>query len=124
MVSIAVWRTINHLSAIPDSSSKVLKNGDGVVPVNASISDADTLLQGGWAFGRYLLVALIDVGLNHDANDGSLALAELISNDLSNLGLVAVVLIGVACMCQGAAYVMSTRWGFLPWEQSTIIAIF
>lgn len=78
-----------------DSISEVLKHSDGVLPANASISDADTALEGSRALGGNLLVTFADVGLNHDTDDGLLTLTELVTNDLGNLGLVLVVLGGV-----------------------------
>ena len=50
------------------------------------------------AFLGYLLVALVDIGLDHDGDDAGLALAQLVGNDLCDLGLVAVVFVGVACI--------------------------
>jgi hypothetical protein len=96
VVSVSVCRTAHHLPAIPDRSGKILENRDGVVPVDAGIGDADALPQSSGAFGRHLLVALVDVGLDHHTDDGSLALAKLVGDDLGNLGLVAMVLIRVA----------------------------
>lgn len=83
---------------------EVFENGDGVLPVDAGISDTDTLLQRRGAFLRDLLVAFVDVGLNHDANDGALSLAELLSDYGSDLGLVLVVLLGVACADRVSEY--------------------
>lgn len=67
------------------------------IPINASISNRHTLLQccettSSWG----LLVALIDVRLNHYANNPRLAFTDLIANDLCDLGLVLVVLLRVA----------------------------
>lgn len=84
------------MSANTHSLGKVLQNSNGVLPVDAGISDADAGLEGGGAFGGNFLVALVDVGLDHDTNNGVLALAQLFTNDLGNLGLVPVVLLGVA----------------------------
>lgn len=79
-----------------DSVGEILKHGDGVLPANASISDADTALEGSRTLGGNLLVTFADVGLNHDTNDGLLTLTELVTNNLGNLGLVLVVLGRVA----------------------------
>jgi hypothetical protein len=68
----------------------------GRVPVDACISDADTLLQTSWAFRRDLLVTLVNIRLDHDTNDGGLASTKLLANDSSDLGLVAMILVGVA----------------------------
>ncbi|KAI9151568.1 hypothetical protein HJFPF1_08775 [Paramyrothecium foliicola] len=75
---------------------EVLEHGDGVLPVDAGVGDADAALERRGALGGDLLVALVDVGLDHDTNDDLLTLAQLVGDDLGNLGLVVVVLLGVA----------------------------
>ena len=81
--------------ALGNSGRKVLKRGDSCVPVDASVGDGDALLKAARTLRRHFLVALVDVGLDHDADDGSLALAELLGDGGGYLGLVAVVLVGV-----------------------------
>lgn len=76
--------------------SEVLQDLDGGLPVNAGVSDADTLAQAGGTLGGNLLVTLVDVGLNHNTDDGILALTELVRDLLGDQRLVAVVLVGVA----------------------------
>lgn len=100
-VLVAVGRTSVALAAGADGGGEALEDVDGGVPVNAGVGDGDALLEGGGALGGHLLVALVDVGLDHDANDGLFALAELVANDGGDLGLVAVVLVGVACVVLG-----------------------
>lgn len=78
-----------------NSLSQLLENFNRRFPADAGIGDADTFLKLGWSFGRNLLVAFVDVGLNHHANNSRLALPNLITDNLSNLGLVAMVLVGV-----------------------------
>jgi hypothetical protein len=74
---------------------ELLENLNGSLPVNAGVGDTDTLLEAGWTLLWNLLVALVDVGLDHDTNNGTLAGADLVTNDLGDLWLVAVVLVGV-----------------------------
>lgn len=102
--NLAVNGTVD-VASLPNCGSQIFKHGDGAVPVNAGICDADTLLQSGGTLRWYLLVTLVDVGLDHDTNDGLLAFAELVSNNLGNLGLVAMVFVGVT---YGRASVTST----------------
>lgn len=83
-------------SALCNSGGKVLQRGYRGFPVNASIRDGHALLQASGALLGHLLVALVDVGLDHDADDARLASANLIGHVLGDLGLVAVVLVGVA----------------------------
>lgn len=99
-----------HLTTLANRLSELLEGRDSGLPVNAGIGDADALLERRGTLSGNLLIALVDVGLDHDTNDGLLALADLVGNDLGNLGLVAVVLVGVAwslsvtvgmCKCQG-----------------------
>jgi hypothetical protein len=79
-----------------DSRREVLESVNGALPVDASVGDGDTLFQTTRALGWDLLIALVDVGFDHDTNDASLAVADLVGNVLGYEGLVAVVLVGVA----------------------------
>lgn len=88
-----------HLTPGTDSISELLENLDRSIPVYAGVCDADAFLERGqptcicwW----WLLVAFVDVGLDHDADDTVFALAELVTDGLGDFWLVAVVLQGVA----------------------------
>lgn len=83
-------------SAHLDSIGKILEDIDSRVPVNAGVCDGDTLLKGARTLCRHLLVALVDVGFDHDSHDASLALANLVGDGLGHLGLISVVLAGVS----------------------------
>lgn len=85
-----------------NGGSKVLEYTNGGVPVYAGIGDGDALFQPAGALRWDLLVAFVDVGLNHDANDARLAFAELVRDSLRYLGLVAVVFVRVS-------YLLSVR---------------
>lgn len=77
---------------------QVLEDGDGGLPVDASVGDGDALLQGAEAARRgHLLVAFVDIGLDHDAHNTVLALAQLVRDGLGDERLVLVVLLRVAC---------------------------
>src|SRR5690606_32140955 len=78
------------------------------------------------ALGGDLLVALVDVGLDHDADDGVFALAQLVGDDLGDLGLVVVVLLGVAyrCIRDNVVEKKGNGDGHIPCEQSTMMACF
>lgn len=75
---------------------ELLKDLHRRIPIDARVGDADTLLQRSGAFGRDFLVALVDVGFYHDADDGRLAFAELVADRLRHVRLVAVVFVRVA----------------------------
>ncbi len=96
MICAAVLRAAGELTSGPYSGGQVSKYGNGRIPVDAGVGDANALLEPRRAFRRYFLVALVDVGLDHDTDDGRLAFAELIGNHLCDLGLVSVVLVRVA----------------------------
>ena len=85
------------LASLTDSLSQVLESRNGRLPVDAGIGDGDALLEAGWTLGWDLLVTLVDVGLDHDTDDGLLAGAKLVADSLGNGWLVAVVLVGVSC---------------------------
>ena len=93
---VAVGLLALDLSPCPDSLSELLKSVHSGVPVNASVSDGDTPLEAGRALLRDLLVASTQVALDHDTDDAVLTLADLVADDLGNLGLVVVVLERVA----------------------------
>lgn len=75
---------------------ELLKDLHRRIPIDASVRDADTLLQRSGAFGWDFLIALVDVGFDHDADNGRLAFAELVADRLRHVRLVAVVFVGVA----------------------------
>lgn len=87
---------IGQLSSLTDSLCELLKDLNGAIPVNASISDRDTLLEACWTLLWNLLITLVNVGLDHDTDNRALTSAELVTNDLGNLWLIAVVLVGVS----------------------------
>lgn len=97
---VAIGRAGVDLATGADGGGEVLEHGNGGVPVDAGVGDGDALLERGGALGGDLLVALVDVGLDHDADDGLFAFPELLADDGGDLGLVAVVLVGVACRSQ------------------------
>lgn len=82
--------------ASPDGLSQVLKGIDGLLPADTGISDTDTLLETGRSLRGHFLVTLVDVGLDHDTDNGVLTLTHLLGQLLSDKRLVAVVLVGVA----------------------------
>lgn len=114
------------LSALSHSGGEILEHRDRRLPVDTRISDADAPFQAGGALWWYFLVALVDIRLDHDASDGHLALAQLVANHLGDLGLIAVVLAGVAYVIVSGPSLATFQYRpeFIPWEQSTIMAIF
>ena len=94
------------------------------VPVDAGVRDADAFLERRWPRRRHLLVAFGQVGLDHHAHDARLPFPNLFADDLSDLGLIPVILVGVAFLKSGQ---FSYSWGkgptrlSVPWEQSTIM---
>lgn len=89
------------LPPLAHGGGEVLEHGDGGVPVDAGVGDADALLESGGALGGDLLVTSVDVGLEHDTDDGGLAGAQLLGDGGGDLGLVVVVLEGVAWSEEG-----------------------
>lgn len=85
------------LTALLGSLGKTLENLAGASHVNAGISDGDTVLEGSGVGDTnvHLLVALADVGLDHETGDALAASGDLLSEISGNLGLVLVVLVGV-----------------------------
>lgn len=54
------------------------------------------MLQAARALGRHILATVVDMRLNHHTSDGTVAGEELLANAVDDLGLVCVVLVGVA----------------------------
>jgi hypothetical protein len=84
------------LSPCPNGIRQLFQHFHRCIPVDARIGDTDAFFQPDWAFRGYLLAALVDVGLDHNPYDAILTFAELVANVLSHLGLVLVVLEGIA----------------------------
>lgn len=82
-------------TACTNTVREIVQHLDGHLPVNASIGDTDALEESGRSLGGHLLVTLVDIRLNHDTDDGGLALAQLIGDLLGDDRLVKVVLPGV-----------------------------
>lgn len=80
----------------PHRLSKLLQHLNRRLPANTRIRNTDALLEVLGSFGRDLLAAFIDVGLDHDADDGGLAGAELLADGEGDFRLVGVVFLGVA----------------------------
>ena len=97
----AVRRALRFdLSPCSHGICKLLEHLDCAVPIHAGVCNTHTFLQGSQPtpIGSWsLLVALVDVALDHDANDAVLAVAQLVADDLSHFRLVLVVLLRVAC---------------------------
>ena len=85
-----------ELPPSPNSLSQLFEDLNRRLPANASIRDADSFLQMLRSFRRDLLTTLVDVRLDHDANNAALAFPKLIANNLRDFGLIAVVFVGVA----------------------------
>lgn len=69
-MSIFLGRAAVCLSADADSLGEVFEDRHRILPVDAGIGDTDTRLESGGTLGRNFLVALVDVGLDHDTNNG------------------------------------------------------
>lgn len=98
--SVTVHSICSLLSRFPprsDRISELFQHFDRSFPANASVRDADTLLQTGRALWRDTLIALVDVGLDHDAYNTRLAFPKLVANDLRDLGLIPVIFVRVTC---------------------------
>lgn len=84
------------LAAFSDRISKLLEDFYGSFPIDAGISNTNTLLESGWSLGWDLLVAFVNVGFDHDTDDGFFTSTDLVTDDLGYLGLVSVVLVRVS----------------------------
>lgn len=87
---------LHHGRAFEASLVQAVKHGDSGVPVDASIGDGHTALEAGGALRRDILATSVDVGLDHHTGEGEIAGLELLADVVEDLGLVAVVLGGVA----------------------------
>ncbi len=84
-------------TSCPDGLGELFENLHGGVPTDTGIRDADTLLEAGCSLRGNLLVALIQIGFDHHPHNACLPFSNLIPDDLGHLGLIAVILIGIAC---------------------------
>lgn len=84
------------LASGADSVGQLLQHLHRGAPVDAGVGDADAALEARGTIGWDLLVALVKVRFDHDADDAVLAFAELVTDDLCDLGLVLVVFLRVA----------------------------
>lgn len=69
---------------------------DGGLPIDAGVSDRDTVLKAGRAFGRNVLAASVDIGFDHDTGNRHVTSNELRANVGADLGLIVVVLARVS----------------------------
>ena len=83
-------------SPLGHGRGKILKHGNSAVPVNACVCYRDTLLEATGTLRWDLLVAFVDIGLYHYADNARLAFADLVTDALGHKGLVAVVLVRIA----------------------------
>lgn len=84
------------LTSLANCFGKILKHRHRGFPVDAGVGDADALLQAAGAFRRHFLVAFVDIGFDHDTDNAIFAIPDLLGNGLSDLGLVAVILVRVS----------------------------
>lgn len=97
--SMPIRRTtilLRHRPPHPHSFSQLLKHLNRGIPVNTRVRNGYSALQACRPLGRHLLVALMQMRLDHDTDDPVLTFAELIANGLRDFGLVFVVLLRVA----------------------------
>jgi hypothetical protein len=85
-----------QLSAVANGRSKLLQDSHGGFPIYAGVCDANPLLQTARSFRWHFLVSFVDVRFNHYAYDAVFSGSYLVCNCLGNLGLIAVVFIGVS----------------------------
>ena len=116
------------------SPRQVAEHADRRVPIDASVRDADALLQARQTALGHLLAPGAEVRLEHHADDSPFARAQLVGDGVGDQGLVVVVFAGVAwegSVSGGIAAAFSGRgvgldsaagkmcyWVGLPCEQS------
>lgn len=84
---------LHDSTATSNSVRELLEDVDSRIPIDAGVCNADSLFKHCWTFGRNFLIAFMNIGLDHDTDDGCLAFSKLVANGLSNLWLVSVVLL-------------------------------
>ena len=107
----------------PDSLSQVLEHGHGCLPVDAGVGDADASSEAAGTFDRHLLATLVEVRLDHDADDASLARPDLLGDGLGHERLIAVVLLGVAWEAGAGQLVGRPRVRSRPRPRLTVRAV-
>ncbi len=91
-----VTRLTSPLAPRTDRIGELLKHFNGRIPVDTGVGDAHTALEPSRTLCRNFLGTLVEMRLYHHADDGVLAFAKLVANDLCDLRLVLVVLLRVA----------------------------
>ncbi len=107
---------LQQLSPAMNGICQALQNVFGIVPSDAGVSDADAILQAGFAFlGDFLRAwpklysqhglrekinseerTFVDIALDHNAKNRFLAILDLLREIRNDLGLILVVLERVA----------------------------
>ena len=108
-ISSHILHSLDGLPAIPHALGQALEHRDRIVPSDTRIRNADALFQTGRSLGWDLLVSLKKIGFDHDADNGSLACAELLSNVRGDQRLVAVVFGRVSCKIDALAEYFKKR---------------
>jgi len=94
-----------------DSFIQPIQHLDSGLPVDASISDADTILESRRAIFRDVLSTGVDVRLDHDTSNSAVTGDQLFTDRVNNLWLVIVVLhrVSMGAVDHDARLVLRTR---------------
>src|SRR5579871_2674822 len=84
------------LSSLPHCIGKILQHLNSSIPVDTRVSNTNAFLQPTWSFRWYLLIAFIDMTLDHHTHNTFITISNLFSNRSSNLWLVPMVLLRIA----------------------------
>src|SRR5262249_35710600 len=92
----AICLTGLSLSSLPHRTSKIFQHLNSSVPADTRVGNTDALLQPAWSLRWNLLVAFVDVALNHHTHNTIITIFNLFSNRGSNFRLVPMVLLRIA----------------------------
>lgn len=84
------------LSSLLDGIGQLGQNEFGILPTDTCIGDGDCVFETRLSFLGHLLVALVDVRFDHDTHDGFFTSGNLGREFVGDLGLVLVILLGIA----------------------------
>lgn len=95
-MSMSIGVPLDDLSPRSNRISKLLEDHHCCVPIDAGVRDANALFECLRSFGWNRLLSLVQIGLDHHTNNGSLTSSQLVADCLCNFRLVTVIFVRIS----------------------------